>query len=140
MGFRLRRGEARVLNGTVDQDGYRRVHLCNGPLRKIRGVHQLVAEAFLMHSWFEGAIVLHGPENDNSNNAVTNLRWGTHADNTADRALHGTLGLSRSADEIREIRRLYAMGFQQREIARVFRTTQSYVHQIVARKQRKDVA
>lgn len=32
------------------------------------------------------------------------------------------------------------MGFHQREIARVFKTTQAYVHNVVTRKQRQDVA
>ena len=99
----------------------------------------MVAEVFLSRDRFEGAIVLHN-NGDNADNRVENLRWGTYAENTADRAVHGTLGKTRSVEEIQEIKRLYEMGFHQREIARVFRTTQSYVHMLVTGKQRKDVA
>jgi len=48
--------------------------------------------------------------------------------------------LTRSAEEISEMKRLYEMGFYQREIARVFKTSQSYVHSVISRKQRRDVA
>lgn len=132
--------EPRLLKLMLDRDGYLRVMLSVNANRKRRGVHQLVAEAFLGDSRFEGAIVLHGPDPDRSNNQVANLRWGTHAENTADRVIDGTIGLTRSVQEIAEIKRLYAMGFHQREIARVFKTTQSYVHELVTGKKRKDVA
>ena len=130
----------RLMKPVPDKDGYRRVqlkHWAGGYKR--RGVHQLVAEVFLSRDRFEGAIVLHN-NGDNADNRVENLRWGTYAENTADRAVHGTLGKTRSVEEIQEIKRLYEMGFHQREIARVFRTTQSYVHMLVTGKQRKDVA
>lgn len=130
----------RILVPTPDKDGYLRVSVKDADGKRTRrGVHQLVAEVHLGYLWFEGAIVLHGPKGllDNS---VDNLRWGTHAENTTDRGRDGTLGLTRTAEEIEEIKRLYAMGFTQREIARVFKTTQSYVHELVSGKKRKDVA
>lgn len=135
------RDEPHLLNPSLDQDGYQRVSVrCADGKRRRRGVHQIVAETYLSDSWFAGAIVLHGPDTNRAHNAVTNLRWGTWAENAADRAVHGTLGLTRSADEIREIKRLYQMGFYQREIARVFKTSQCYVHDVISGKKRKDVA
>lgn len=131
--------EPRPIALLMDPQGYKRLTLSVNGSQKRRGVHQLVAEAFLSDSRFEGAIVCHR-DGDPGNNTQANLRWGTARDNSEDRAAHGTLGLTRSVEEIREIKRLYDMGFHQREIARVFRTTQSYVHQLVAGKQRKDVA
>jgi hypothetical protein len=125
----------------TDQDGYKRAVLSAGKVKpkKIRGIHQLVAEAFLPDQHFEGAIVLHN-NGSPADNRVENLRWGSWAENVQDRAVHGNLGVTWSADQVREVRRLYEMGFYQREIARVFKTTQSYVHNVISGKQRKDVA
>lgn len=132
--------EPRILNPGVDPDGYVRISVkCMGGKRKRRGVHQLVAEVFKAGLRFEGAMVLHN-NGIPSDNEVRNLRWGTPGDNMADRAAHGTLGLTRSAAEIAEIRRLCRMGFKQREVARVFKTTQAYVSNLVTGKQRRDVA
>lgn len=122
----------------TDPQGYLRFTVSVDGKQKRRGVHQLVAETFLADTWFDGAIVCHNDGNP-ANNRASNLRWATWAENTADRAVHGTLGLRRSAEEIAEIRRLYEMGFYQREIARVFKTTQAYVHEVVTSKKRKDV-
>lgn len=130
--------EPRIRIPSSDKDGYLRVQLRGpGGPRNVT-IHRLVAEAFLADSEFEGAIVLHG-DGDPWNNTVENLRWGTYAENTSDRVLHGTLGLTRTPAEILEMKRLYEMGFYQREIARVFKTSQSYVHEILTGKKRKDV-
>lgn len=131
--------EPHLLNPFPDQDGYLRlsVKFSNGK-RTARGVHQLVAEVFLSDR-FDGAIVLH-KDGDRQNNRVDNLRWGTWAENSADRVVHGTLGLTRTSEEIAEIKRLYQMGFYQREIARVFKTSQCYVSDVIRGKKRKDVA
>lgn len=129
-----------MLNPGKDEDGYLRLSVkCADGSRKRRGVHQLVAETHLSYLRFEGAIVRHIDDNP-ENNSVGNLKWGTPADNTRDRHSNKGLGVRFSAEDVQEIRRLYEMGFQQREIARVFKTTQSYVHNLVTRKQRKDVA
>lgn len=129
-----------LLNPTPDKDGYLRVSVkCSDGKRRRKGIHQLVAENHLSYLRFDGAIVLHGL-NGMLDNSVQNIRWGTNAENTSDRGRDGTLGLTRTVEEIEEIKRLYTMGFTQREIARVFKTTQSYVHELVSGKKRKDVA
>ena len=131
------RDEPRLRTPTTDKDGYLRVQLRGpGGSRNVT-IHRLVAETFLADLKFEGAIVLHG-DGDPQNNTVENLRWGTHAENTSDRAIHGTLGLARTPEEILEMKRLYEMGFYQREIARVFKTSQCYVHEVLTGKKRKD--
>lgn len=124
----------RLLKGTPDQDGYLRYQV-GGKGGKRRGGHQLVLEAFHPEGWFEEAKVLH-VNGDPSDNRLENLYWGTSLDNTNDRRKHGTLGLRLTDEDVEEIRRLHAMGFQQREISRVFKTTQKHVSDIVLRKVR----
>lgn len=130
--------EPQVRTPIVDKDGYLRVQLRGPGGPRYVTIHRLVAEVFLADSEFEGALVLHGDGNP-QNNTVENLRWGTYAENTGDRVIHGTLGLTRTSEEILEMKRLYEMGFYQREIARVFKTTQAYVHEVITGKKRKDV-
>lgn len=131
------RDEPVILNGRVDQDGYIR-YAMGGSRGKIRGGHQLVLETFSSDTRFEGAIALHKNNNDRSDNRLENLYWGTHADNAKDRATHGSLGLRLSSEDVREIRRLYRIGFNTREIARVYKTTQAHVSNIVSGKVRND--
>jgi hypothetical protein len=133
--IRGRLHQPRLLRGTRDRDGYRRVIL-GGKNGKIRGVHQLVMETF-GPTPFEGAIVAHN-NGDKQDNRFINLRWASPLENAADRALHGTLGLTLTTEDCEEIKRLYAMGFQQREIARVFRVTQSHINGIILGKVRRD--
>src|SRR5690606_12503326 len=73
----------RVLKQIVDGRGYRVVGL-NCRQKK---VHILVLETFVgpRPAGGEG---LHS-DDDKSNNALANLRWGTHADNYADRVRNG---------------------------------------------------
>lgn len=128
-----------LITPSMDRDGYMRVQLSNSRRdRQRRGVHQFVAETFLAETWFPRAIVLHN-NGKPADNRVENLRWGTHADNTRDRERHGTL-YTRTPEDITEMRRLYQMGFHQDEIARVFRTSPSYIQKVVTYKKRKDVA
>lgn len=133
------REEPIVKTAKPDKDGYLRVSIkvAPGKYRRI-GVHRLVAKAFLPDTRFEGGLVLHNDGNP-ANNHVSNLRWGTQAENMADRGIHGTFTNAHSPETIKEIRRLYKMGFEQREIARVFKTSQSYIHDVVNYKRRKDV-
>ncbi len=66
------------------RSGYQQVSLHGGIVRRCARVHRLVAEAFISPSPFEGASVLHS--DDNTDNChYKNLRWGTTADNMADK-------------------------------------------------------
>lgn len=55
----------------------------------MRFVHHLVLEAFV-GPCPEGMEACHFPDSDPKNNSLCNLRWGTHADNEADKVVHGT--------------------------------------------------
>lgn len=111
---RVRRGE-RILVPRVGRKGYLRVCLyvpkC---IRQQRAVHALVLTAFV------------GPKPPNmqachydgnpANNALSNLRWGTAAENYADKRRHGTHqvgerhGAHKLSDwDVSTLRKLYSM-------------------------------
>lgn len=74
----------RILAAPVNSEG--RPHVClDGRSRK---VHQLVMEAFVGPRP-SGQEVLHR-DGDKSNNALTNLRYGTRSENRLDMVAHGT--------------------------------------------------
>jgi hypothetical protein len=77
-------GEWKQLKPHRGKDGYLTVNLSAFP----RFVHRLVLAAFV-GPCPEGMEGLHGDGNP-GNNALSNLRWGTHADNMSDAIAHGT--------------------------------------------------
>lgn len=77
----------RLKTCTTDR-GYLTVSLCKNNTKKTKRVHQLVILAFKGQKP-NGCVVCHNDGNP-SNNASTNLRWGTSASNAADKVLHGT--------------------------------------------------
>lgn len=78
----------RELQGGVNQKGYRLVVLCDGTHRRTREVHTLVAEVFHGPRPL-GMDVCHG-DGDKLNNAATNLRYASRAENNLDAVRHGT--------------------------------------------------
>lgn len=89
----------RVLKQSPRNDkGYLRVNLWNATQRN-HFVHHLVAEAFIGLRP-DGHLVLHTNGNGNAtDNRAENLRYGSHADNSADAKLHGTFRPGRVAGE-----------------------------------------
>jgi len=85
-GSRAVRG-GRVLR-IATSGGYAHVSLSNGALKKTARVHVLVASAFL-GARPPGMNACH-QDGDATNNAATNLRWDTQAENIHDKARHGT--------------------------------------------------
>lgn len=83
---RLRPGVVRKLQ--VDRDGYLQFHTGGKPRRQLR-VHRLVLMAFVGPPPVADSEALHG-DGDPSNNALSNLRWGTRSENAVDAVLHGT--------------------------------------------------
>jgi hypothetical protein len=84
-----RRGYPRVVRGQLlrpqlHPGGY--LHVRVG--KRTRLISHLVLEAFVGPRPVEQE-ACHG-DGDRQNNALTNLRWGTHVDNCADRVAHGT--------------------------------------------------
>lgn len=69
-------------------DGYQRVRLNVPGFPKWHTVHKLVLEAFVGERP-AGAVIRH-LDGDSSNNKLSNLAYGTNAENQADRKAHGT--------------------------------------------------
>ncbi len=112
--------EGRVLTPYKKYNGYFRVELCDGPRQESLDIHRLVAYAFVVGT---GDVVRH-LDGDSTNNSDSNLAWGTHADNEADKALHGRTPRgeahpnSKMTDgHVRKIRELHERGFSQLKIA-----------------------
>lgn len=82
----IKGGKFRVLAGGKTDTGYRNVLLYSGGRRVGRRVHSLVALAFYGPRP-KGLEVRHLDGNQ-LNNAAANLRYGTHAENMADRRRH----------------------------------------------------
>lgn len=70
-------------------DGYHIVCLCKDGKKTMKRVNRLVAEVFLGPPPFDGADALHG-DGKQQNNRVSNIRWGTTAENNRDQDRHGT--------------------------------------------------
>ena len=142
---RLRLDTYRKLKGHVQHDGYIEYSLTapDGKTRSLLG-HRLVLEAFVgprpegMESRH-----LNGVRSDN---ASSNLRWGTHQENGDDLRRHGTLRGEKHANskvtesDVREIRRLYAGGASRKELAERFGIAESTVKHIAARRAWRHVA
>jgi len=77
-------GEPRPLTPVVRRHGYLAVNLDSGGKNVSRMVHALVLEAFVGPAP-EGMEACHYPDPDPANNAVSNLRWDTHAENAKDK-------------------------------------------------------
>lgn len=84
-GFRMK---GKQLTLKTDAYGYKAVTLSWGNKPHTRKVHHLVLEAFVGPR-VEGSECLHA-DGVRDNNHVSNLRWGTHLENEADKAAHGT--------------------------------------------------
>ena len=117
--------EWRDLKASIDKDGYLKVSLRRDGMRYIRAIHRLVLETFI-GPCPPGMETRHLDGNP-ANNRLDNLRWGTKAENEADKVRHGTMvcvamggpSMLREAD-IPEIFRLRESGMTHREIAARF--------------------
>lgn len=105
------------------------VKLCKSGQEFTRSVHLIVIENFIC-ARPPGHECLHISGNS-FNNRVSNLRWGTIKENTADRFKHGAFGKLSKAQVLR-IRAL--RGYSQSSIAKRFRVSQSTVSRILAEK------
>ena len=85
-------------------------------------------------------------DGNRDNNYLTNLAWGTHAENVADTIRHGTLrrgeqcsSTKLTASDVRAIRRLAASGHKYAALARVYSVTTPAIWQVVHRKTWKHI-
>lgn len=86
---RYRTVNGRVRVATPGWKGYLDLVIRVDGVRKNRGVHQLVALAFLGPRP-EGASMVCHRDGNNTNNVPGNLYWGTQLDNEQDKRRHGT--------------------------------------------------
>ena len=93
-----------------------KVHLTSNGIPRPFLVHRLVLSAFVgpCPDGMEGC---HDPDPDPANNALSNLRWDTHANNNRDKAKHGTQSRGEmvknsvlTEDKVRFIRATYSKG------------------------------
>ena len=83
-------GRVRYLRGSTSDRGYKSVSLSSNKLVvKREYIHRAVCELFNgpQPAWSQCCRHLDG---DKTNNAASNIAWGTDKENEADKALHGT--------------------------------------------------
>lgn len=131
-----RGGEWRKMTpGPRNHDGHVGVTLFPGG--KSRYVHHLVLEAFVGPCPPE-MLARHG-DGDPKNNALWNLRWGTHGENMADAVAHGTTAKGErnkaaklTDEQVRAIRAEYTGRHgQQGELACKYGVTAARINHIV---------
>lgn len=121
-------------------NGYGYVRLRSGNIWKNYRAHRLVLLAHIGPPLF-GLVARH-LDGNRSHNSLINLVWGSHAENTADKARHGTLRGARKGEchhlakltdtQIAEAQKLYACGWLQREIAEHFSCSQSGISRLLS--------
>lgn len=128
-----RRIRARIMRTTRDEAGRIRVTLSRDYIQTCHLVHTLVAAAFI-GPLPPGLQVCHDDGNA-SNNAATNLYYGTPKQNAADKFRHGTQAVGERAHmaklttpQVRAIQS--AVGLTQRELAERFGVCQSQIGRI----------
>lgn len=133
--------EWRKLNTRKDRGGYQYLRLSVGGKQIQRTVHRLVLEAFA-GPCPRGMECRHLNGNP-SDNRPENLRWGTKAENAADKIKHGTTTRVRgeqngsnklTESDVQEIRRRSGSGEPYQSIAADFGITRQHVGVISRRK------
>ena len=126
--------KGRLLKGNVSSAGYRRFKIrYNGEVVHTTA-HQMVAVAFLGPCPPDKNQVAHWDGNP-KNNHVSNLRWATAADNTADKIRHGNHRKGNKKftdDDIRGIRKMRNDGCRYVDIMDKYRTTKSNISSILS--------
>lgn len=135
--FKDAKREGRKLRPSTTKQGYRQVTLFVGNRPVYRKVATLVAEAFLERP--AGTYLVRHLDDNPSNDHVANLRWGTQADNAADRLANrrqtGQSGEAHHkarlcAEDIPAIRKRYDMLERPATIARDYPVSASMISQI----------
>jgi hypothetical protein len=103
-----------------------------------KSIHRLVLETF-RGPCPEGLEACHNDGNPLNNN-LNNLRWDTHSSNMADRDKHGRtlIGVRNPSarlteGSVREIRKLYREGMQQKDIAPIYGVSKQCVQTVCSR-------
>ena len=138
-GKALRKGK--ILEGTIDNYGYRRYTLRKGIEKKThkRG-HKLVADAFIPNP--KDLTIINHLDGDKQNNHISNLEWCTHRQNSQHAESMGLVNhvkgskhhkATTTEDDVRKMRRLYAKGnHTQKQIAEIFSINPNTIKHILA--------
>jgi len=109
------KGPKGVLKPSLTFDGYLRICVSNDQIRKTVVVHALVLEAFVGPRPV-GQVARH-LNGDKKDNRLTNLQWGTPAENYQDKRRHGTDQTGErhgchklTQQDVIEIRKVYQTG------------------------------
>jgi len=131
-----RRG--RALTGYRNPKGYLVICIRSAQGQRPFPVHRLVAAAFHGPAP-EGTEVRH-LDGDQLNNAPSNLKWGTHLENIADKSAHGTLAVGSSngnskltEDQVRTIRSLRLQNMSYPAIAKQFGVSHQLIQYVCKR-------
>lgn len=126
--YRTDRGEPEPLQGSPSDRGYLCVSLSRGE-RVTKAVHRLVCEAFYGPPPSDDMQVRH-MDGDRTNNAPSNLDWGTQADNWTDRKAHGR-GMAEAHHAAKlttgMVEAIRASRLSQRALAREYGVSQSTI-------------
>lgn len=119
----------------IDHQGYAHLSMQYQFKRRTHYLHRFIAEVFIPNP--DGLPCVRHLDGDNSNNAVSNLAWGTLTDNEHDKKAHGTWWNSRlrsaklNEELVLKARELFASGVSQSEIGRQFGVDSSAICRIV---------
>ncbi len=131
----------RILKPVWGRSGYLVVRLFQNNRGYDFRVHRLVLSVFISPCPL-GSVSRH-LDGNRANNYLSNLRWGSHSDNVADKKRHGTFyyaigegnGQAKLKDiQIRQVRDMVAQGCPQRKIAKIFDISQGNISHIVSRR------
>lgn len=128
----------------LDKDGYLRVSLWKKGLGKRFGIHQLVANTFLLKSHNEN--VVNHKDGNKRNNNIHNLEWTTfrgneeHATKRGLKAKGEQNGWSKlKTHQVLNIRKMYLLGYTYSAIARQFMLSVNHVSRIVRKESWKHI-
>lgn len=129
------RADYREMRPSPDAKGYLGLTICghNGLRRKVR-VHRLVAEIFIPNP--ERKACVRHMDGSRTNNAASNLAWGTYAENEADKKLHGTYDTRRTGKLTPQDRavvpKLYAQGLTHQAIAEILKVSRPAISRLLS--------
>jgi hypothetical protein len=120
---------SRMKKLTPDKDGYLQARLCKNNHAKTHRVHRLVLTAFMGGSNDEAMHLDH----DKKNNHLSNLAWGTRAENEAQKDAAGRRSrwAKLSAEQVMTIHRERGLGKTLKEIGALIGTHYSNVSLIL---------
>ncbi len=127
------------LNKTTN--GYFNVSLYSKGKQRTEKVHRLVLMAFDRMPE-QGEVCRHFPDNDKSNNHISNLQWGTQKENVNDtwyvhKTANPVYGKNNgrhklSYKKVKDIRRLYATGnYTYKGLAKFYKVAVNTIHRVV---------